>query len=190
MIRLNAVLKLKFQSRWIFEMDLTKCIRKYGQRNGLPAVLAHGDLWACNMLVQKDENGKPTGDLLTLIDWQTAHTGFVVEDIARVLVTSVKGEIRRKETDAVLQYYFEELRASLAKYGKECSITLEMIRDAYEFNFPYAASFFLLGVPIMVTGAANLDENGKVLDSFANEMLVRSQLVFEEVIELKDKNLW
>jgi aminoglycoside phosphotransferase (APT) family kinase protein len=171
-------------------VDVTRNILKYGKRNGLPAVLAHGDLWACNMLVQKDENGKPTGDLLTLIDWQTAHAGFVVEDIARVLVTSVKGEMRRKETDGVLQYYFEELRANLAKHGKECSITLTTIRDAYELNFPYAAAFFLLIVPMMATGATNVDENGKVLDSFANEMLVRSKLVFEEVIELKDKNLW
>jgi aminoglycoside phosphotransferase (APT) family kinase protein len=171
-------------------VDVAIGILKYGKRNGLPAVLAHGDLWAMNVLVQKDENGKPTGDLLTLIDWQTAHAGFVVEDIARVLVTSVKGEMRRKETDGVLQYYFDELRANLAKYGKECSITLAMIKDAYDYNFPYAAAFFLLGVPLMATGATNVDENGKVPDSFANEMFVRSKLVFEDVIELKDKHLW
>jgi aminoglycoside phosphotransferase (APT) family kinase protein len=171
-------------------VDVAIGILKYGKRNGLPAVLAHGDLWAMNVLVQKDENGKPTGDLLTLIDWQTAHAGFVVEDITRLLVSSVKGEMRRKETDGVLQYYFEELRTNLAKYGKECSITLATIRDAYEYNFHYAAAFFLLCIPIMATGATNLDENGKVLDSFANEMFVRAKLLLEDVIELKDKNLW
>jgi hypothetical protein len=42
---------------------------------GFPPSIVHSDLWAPNIIFEKDKNGNPTSNLLAIIDWQDAHPG-------------------------------------------------------------------------------------------------------------------
>uniref|UniRef100_A0A914WE01 CHK kinase-like domain-containing protein n=1 Tax=Plectus sambesii TaxID=2011161 RepID=A0A914WE01_9BILA len=170
---------------WIFQGETLFSIMQYPEKKGLPKVLTHGDLWGSNLLVEKDENGKPTGDLLSIIDWQTAHAGFVVEDLGRMLVTSTTGELRRQQTDNILRAYFDDLQKNLAKCGKNCSLTFETIKDAYDFNFPFAVAFFVTMVPLMLTSPFFADASGKPAAPCVQALMLRAKLAMEDVIELK-----
>jgi hypothetical protein len=170
---------------WIFEVETILSIIKYADNKGLPKVLTHGDLWASNLLVEKDEEGKPTGDISSLIDWQTAHAGFVVEDLGRLLVTSTTGELRRELTDTILQSYFDHFRDNLAKRGKTCPLTVETIKDAYDFNFPLAVAFFLMTAPLMLTSPLFADHTGKPAPHCVHALMSRAKMAIEDVIELK-----
>uniref|UniRef100_A0A914WDH0 CHK kinase-like domain-containing protein n=1 Tax=Plectus sambesii TaxID=2011161 RepID=A0A914WDH0_9BILA len=171
--------------KWIFEGETLLTIMQYPEKKGLQKVLTHGDLWGSNLLVDKDENGKPTGDLLSIIDWQTAHAGFVAEDLGRMLVTSMTGELRRQQTDNILRAYFDDLQKNLAKRGKNCSLTFETIKDAYDFNFPFAVAFFVMMVPLILTNPSLADESGKPAAHCVQALMLRAKLAMEDVLELK-----
>uniref|UniRef100_A0A914WGL7 CHK kinase-like domain-containing protein n=1 Tax=Plectus sambesii TaxID=2011161 RepID=A0A914WGL7_9BILA len=158
---------------------------QYPVKKSLPKVLTHGDLWGGNLLVDKDEHGKPTGDLLSIIDWQAAHLGFVAEDFGRMLVTSATGELRRQQTDNILRAYFDDLQKNLAKRGKNCSLTFEIIKDAYDFNFPFTVAFSLMKIPLLLMSPIFADESGKAAAHCVHAIMLRAKLAIEDVIELK-----
>uniref|UniRef100_A0A914XLQ0 CHK kinase-like domain-containing protein n=1 Tax=Plectus sambesii TaxID=2011161 RepID=A0A914XLQ0_9BILA len=171
--------------KWIFEAETLISIMQYPEKKGLPKGLTHGDLWGNNLLVGKDENGKPTGDLLSIIDWQTAHAGFAAEDFGRMLVTSATGELRRQQTDNILRAYFDDLQKNLAKRGKNCSLTFEIIKDAYDFNFPFAVAFSIMMIPMLLMSPLFVDESGKPAAHCVQALMLRAKLAMEDVIELK-----
>lgn len=42
---------------------------------GFPTCLVHGDLWAPNIMLEKDENQKARNTVNAIIDWQTFFIG-------------------------------------------------------------------------------------------------------------------
>ena len=51
----------------------------------IPPVLNHGDLYSKNVVFSTNENGQMSDELLALIDWQFAHAGNCMLDIATVV---------------------------------------------------------------------------------------------------------
>lgn len=77
-------------------------------RYDLPSVIVHGDIHFSNMVWEKSKDDDAPGDrLVALIDWQMAHIGCGVEDLARLLCFSISLETRRHFKDYALKRYVE-----------------------------------------------------------------------------------
>lgn len=76
----------------------------------LPQVLAHGDIHFVNMVWEKMQDGEPGDRLVALIDWQLAHKGCGIEDLARLLAFSFSLETRRQFKQYALDRYVEVWR--------------------------------------------------------------------------------
>ena len=89
-------------------------LRSYDEL-GLPPVLVHGDPWVHNILFRKE--GGVSSDLSAIIDWQMLHLGTVAEDVAILLVSSLKTDLRLAETKNVLRYYYDKLTEKMKGRG-------------------------------------------------------------------------
>lgn len=95
-------------------LNLEKYLNFFGSdpkpKYGLPTVLAHGDIHFVNVLFEKDANGKVGDKLAALIDWQFAHRGCGMEDLARMVAMSISVDRKHKERDQIVRRYVEVRR--------------------------------------------------------------------------------
>ncbi|KAH7713035.1 calcium/calmodulin-dependent protein kinase type 1 [Aphelenchoides avenae] len=77
---------------------------------GLPRVLCHGDFWTNNILWKPTDDGRPSDSLCAIIDWQFPFAGNPMFDLARLFVTSMDAERRRKVEGWAIQYYYDTVR--------------------------------------------------------------------------------
>lgn len=76
-------------------------------------VLNHGDLWLNNMMFQSDEEGNPTE--VSLLDYQMSFWASPTVDFLYFMMTSVADDIKVDHFDDFVEFYQNELAASLKK---------------------------------------------------------------------------
>jgi thiamine kinase-like enzyme len=169
--------------RWAFEIDyaFTCMTMDTSKKLGVPQLLVHGDLWTNNMLFAADENHLPTNKLLALIDWQVVHPGNICEDIARMLVSSCPGELRRTHTNTLLHYYYDCLTKELKHTP---AFTFEQLKQAYDLILPFAMCFYVFSVPMMCMSP--IVGEGEVKEKRVKELLSRAKMIMDDVVGLKD----
>lgn len=97
-------------------------------------VLVHGDLHPANIMWKLDEYSNPASKLAAIFDWQTIYEGSPMTDIARLLITSVDGCIRRNVEEFIFQFYHDLLEKEMKEAGKACPYTTEQLRMSYNYN--------------------------------------------------------
>uniref|UniRef100_A0A914Y8I3 Uncharacterized protein n=1 Tax=Panagrolaimus superbus TaxID=310955 RepID=A0A914Y8I3_9BILA len=60
-----------------------------------------------NLLWKVDKNGQVQDDLEAIVDWQIVHEGSQMADLARFLVHTADGKIRREAENFIFDYYRE-----------------------------------------------------------------------------------
>ncbi|GMR41289.1 hypothetical protein PMAYCL1PPCAC_11484, partial [Pristionchus mayeri] len=117
------------------------------QQMGFRPVLVNGDLHISNVLIDKD-----TGDLASLIDWQSTHLGVGVEDLHRIALTSLPTTERRSSMPMLVETMYESLVENLD--GAEPPYTLEKLLLLSDLIFPQCAVFFASGfIPVLTVGS-------------------------------------
>ncbi|CAI2358115.1 unnamed protein product [Caenorhabditis sp. 36 PRJEB53466] len=150
-----------------FEKDM-KFLEKFAEDYILekrPSVLAHGDLWAPQILWDKKDN------IAGIIDWQISHRGGPMEDIHHILSTCTTVETRERLTKPLLDYYFDKLSTALEAKAVKIPWTREEVDEEYKHSFIQGAALtifangFWSNSPVLQTdGQPDL---GRIAESFA-----------------------
>jgi hypothetical protein len=114
--------------------EVIELARRFGQRVGAwaanlsgPRAVAHGDFRLDNMLFNEGPDAPP----LAVVDWQTCSHGHPAADVAYFLGAGLFPEDRRREENALLAHYHDDLKASgVNDYGIEA-----LFADYRRFSF-------------------------------------------------------
>uniref|UniRef100_A0A0N5CH99 CHK domain-containing protein n=1 Tax=Strongyloides papillosus TaxID=174720 RepID=A0A0N5CH99_STREA len=128
------------------EDDLDKMVSNYTKiikhvnlelpkSNGNVTVISHGDMWTNNFMFKLDSNGNCSNDLSAVFDWQTVFKGTTGHDISRILAVSAPPDVRREIEKEYLPDFYERLKESLIKSGKEMKISYETFMNNYKLCF-------------------------------------------------------
>ncbi|KAH7724283.1 Protein C29F7.1 [Aphelenchoides avenae] len=173
-IEQNGVLKLEAYKTFGKLLHLTSA---YSTVNlvGIPPVLSHGDFWANNLLFKKTSEEVVGNEIHCIVDWQASYPGTGVDDLARLFISSVNAEDRRKHTQKWLAEYAEALGEAYRELGIPNPYTLELVNELYRFHYSYELIFTMFLVCNMYPG---------VQDPLAKKNLLdRCVYGFEEVRE-------
>lgn len=140
-------------------------------------VLAHGDLWATNMLWQGDK-------LMSIIDWQLARAGSTTEDLLRVLATCVSVDLRREFAPDLLAHYYGKLTEMLAAEHREPPFSFADVQESYRLTLPSTAAqtIFAAGMWINSPVVEGPDKPHRI-----EEILKRTQGVLDDAVVALDK---
>uniref|UniRef100_A0A0K0FCW9 CHK domain-containing protein n=1 Tax=Strongyloides venezuelensis TaxID=75913 RepID=A0A0K0FCW9_STRVS len=103
--------------------------------NGNVPVMTHGDMWTNNFMFKVDSDGNCSNNLSAIFDWQTAFKGTTGHDISTILVMSAPADVRREIEKDYLPVFYERLKDSLTKNGKEMKISFETFMNNYKLCF-------------------------------------------------------
>lgn len=62
---------------------------------GIKPVLSHGDYWSKNIIFKRDNKGRASSRVHSILDWQNSHVGTGINDIARFILTSCSAQVQQ-----------------------------------------------------------------------------------------------
>jgi hypothetical protein len=153
-----------------------------GEKFGFPASIVHSDLWAPNLLWEKDANGNASSQLSAIIDWQTVHTGNPCEDILRLLSLNTSVDYRRQNTERLLCFFVERIEYYMNIQGRSVPFTLEQIKCAYKESMPFALLYLGFGAPMYyeMDSVVGAEAEGERRQNNQMELLSRVEAFFED----------
>ncbi|KAK0427537.1 hypothetical protein QR680_010281 [Steinernema hermaphroditum] len=158
-------------------------IRDLGVELGIPPILIHGDVWTNNVMFDQRADGSLGDGLRALLDWQIIHDGCIAFDLARLLVISLDGDVRRELEAHMLELYFDSLKAFLAERNLEITFGFGQLLEAYKAAF-ITQSVFVLLFAISFTSKPIINEFEKKLQDARREKLyLRAYNALEEAVE-------
>lgn len=96
------------------------------------ATLTHTDFWCNNLLFRQRSAGQTE---CCILDWQMATYSRPTNDLALLLVTSVSGEIRRKDTGRILDAYWRRFLSTAEDLGLQVESSLSYSRQELEQEY-------------------------------------------------------
>jgi len=139
-------------------------------RYNFPLALVHGDVHIMNMMFDV-KSAKVAGDkIVAVIDWQVAHQGCGLEDVARLLLMSISAEIRRKQGDQIVQRYVELFNSKLD--GPQNRVTIQDAMKAMDEMFAYTSIMWSIGIGMVDSFTAGIPfSNEEEKQDFRNRMV-------------------
>jgi len=91
--------------------------------------------------------------------------------------------LRRQERDKLIGYYYERCSHH---YGSALPFTVDNLHRAYNFVLPFAATFYLMSLTILIDGDGVLGPVGHPLRSQRRQALIdRAKAVIDDCLEDK-----
>ncbi|CTQ87044.1 CHK kinase-like domain-containing protein [Caenorhabditis elegans] len=140
------------------------------------SVLTHGDLWAPQILWDKND------DIAGIIDWQITHRGSPMEDFHHIMSTCTSVENRKNLTKPLLDYYFDKLSSGLEAKGVKMPWTREEIEEEYKYSFINGAALTIFANGFWANSPV-LQTDGKPDPVRIGESFKRCKSYLEEVIQ-------
>ncbi|KAF1749004.1 hypothetical protein GCK72_025471 [Caenorhabditis remanei] len=140
------------------------------------SVMTHGDLWAPQILWDKEDN------IAGIIDWQITHRGSPMEDLHHVLSTCTSVENRQKLTKPLLDYYFDKLSTALDARGVKMPWTREEIDEEYKHCYIPGAALTIFANGFWANSPV-LQTDGKPDIARIGESFARCKSYIEEVVK-------
>lgn len=149
--------------------------------HNLPTLLAHGDVWASNIMFQKCENGNISEKVTAILDWQIVSEGNILFDFVRLMQISLDGDIRRQMENEIFQFYLDRLNDYLQKFGKEkVNFTAEQLKEVYETLFVIHAIHPLGMLGALSRSNNNLDGKNNVSSARFDKCVLRNLHILED----------
>lgn len=111
-------------------------------------VLCHGDMWSNNVMFKYNDDTDKAEDCI-LVDFQMCHYGTPMLDLAYFIYSSTQHELKMTKVDHMLQFYHQQLVASLRKLGykQRLPTLLDFQRDFLEVgDYAVMTSFGTLSI--------------------------------------------
>ncbi|KAK0419543.1 hypothetical protein QR680_014201 [Steinernema hermaphroditum] len=155
-----------------------------GVELGIPPVLIHGDMWTNNLMFHLNADGSVSDEIDAVLDWQIINDGCVTFDLARLLVISLDGDVRRRLEPEILAFYYENLKKLLAEGGKDIDFTLEQVASAYKINMANQAFHMLACVLIFGKMEGDTAEEKALCVARLEKMILRGKAAMEDCLEV------
>uniref|UniRef100_A0A0K0FTS5 CHK domain-containing protein n=1 Tax=Strongyloides venezuelensis TaxID=75913 RepID=A0A0K0FTS5_STRVS len=150
--------------------------------NGLCDVLIHGDVYTHNIFFRKDIFGNTTSELEAIFDWQTMQMGSPVFDVARCIVMSLDGDIRRRIEEDLLLFYYQKFSDELEKHKIETPFRYENFRKVYDITFLQQSGDLLSMIDIFVLRNTEIDKNGKYYKAVLDKVGMKLKHAIEDSV--------
>lgn len=111
---LNSILNIRQEMKNVISSLLSP--------NSPMALLTHTDFWCNNLLFRSD------GGHCIILDWQMVTYSRPTNDIALLIISSLSAELRREQTDRLLDNYWEALTSFSLKLSVDIEGTLRYSR--------------------------------------------------------------
>lgn len=139
----------KYEHRWndLFIDLMMKAMEMDDSRFN---VLCHGDLWCNNVMFRYNEDTGKVEDCL-LVDYQMCFYNTPMLDLQYFIYTSLEHDLKMNQVDHVLQYYHQQLVASLKTlgYSKRPPTLLQLQKDFLEVGiFGLFSAFGTFGIAV------------------------------------------
>uniref|UniRef100_A0AAF5DGU7 CHK kinase-like domain-containing protein n=1 Tax=Strongyloides stercoralis TaxID=6248 RepID=A0AAF5DGU7_STRER len=130
----------------------------------------------------KDIFGNPTSELETIFDWQTMQLGSPAFDVARCIVISLDGDIRRKIEEDLLLFYYQTFTDELNKYKIEVPFRYENFRKVYDITFLQQSGDLLSMIDIFVLKNTDYNKKGKYYKAILDKTGLKLKHAIEDSI--------
>ena len=129
----------------------------------LTPVIVHGDTHCGNIMWEIDEYGDIQTGIAAIVDWQTIHEGSPMSDLARFLVLSTDGVVRRQAENFAVDFYLECLTKEFDGDASKIPYTAEKLQKAYDYAFLFQATG-LMGTAMFLQSIAEgkPDSNSRI----------------------------
>ncbi|XP_050697071.1 uncharacterized protein LOC126985758 isoform X8 [Eriocheir sinensis] len=139
-------------------------------RFGEPKVVCHGDCWNNNLLFRYDKAGNP--DSVMLLDLQLVSFGAPTPELNYLIFTSLRGEVRKPNLEALLNRYHNTLTGIMKIAGHEEPLTREELQKDFKKKNLFGIIFGMMSVPIVVMeGEGDVDSSDASADYIEEQML-------------------
>ncbi|XP_050697041.1 uncharacterized protein LOC126985758 isoform X2 [Eriocheir sinensis] len=142
---------------------------------GEPKVVCHGDCWTNNLLFRYDEAGNP--DSVMLLDLQLVRFGAPTPELNYLIFTSLRGEVRKPNLEALLNRYHNTLTGIMKIAGHEEPLTREELQKDFKKKNLFGIIFGMMSAPIVV-----MEVEGDVDSSDAS-----ADYIEEQMLNMRDK---
>uniref|UniRef100_A0A914R0J3 CHK kinase-like domain-containing protein n=1 Tax=Panagrolaimus davidi TaxID=227884 RepID=A0A914R0J3_9BILA len=112
-----------------------------------------------NLLWKINKNGEIQNELEAIVDWQIVHEGSQMADLARFLVHTADGNIRREAETFAFDFYRECLLKEFGGDSSKVPYNVEQLRKAYYYVFALQAFFTLQLMPVFFTAVKHKYES-------------------------------
>lgn len=93
-------------------------------------LMAHTDFWCNNLLFHKQKLDEQLEDSCVILDWQMITYSRPTNDVALLMVSSLPSDIRRNNSEELLDIYFDRLKANCSKLGVDIEGDLHYNRSS------------------------------------------------------------
>uniref|UniRef100_A0A914DL82 CHK kinase-like domain-containing protein n=1 Tax=Acrobeloides nanus TaxID=290746 RepID=A0A914DL82_9BILA len=166
----------------IFTSKFFEWYSNHCETMGLYKGLCHGDLWNNNMMFYKNPDGTPDNKVRAIIDWQVINEGNLMQDLARLLVSSSDSSTRREAEGFILEEYYQIVKENLGKGGKKIPFTLEELKRGYEAAFLFQS---VIGVWMVVFAFPQPTEERKVKQA---QYARRVEDLLDDLVKILEKS--
>lgn len=98
-------------------------------------LMTHTDFWCNNLLFHEEKLKEGAEDACVILDWQMITYSRPANDVALLMVSSLPSDIRRKNSEELLDIYYKSLKENCLKLGVDIEKELEFSREALEKDF-------------------------------------------------------
>uniref|UniRef100_A0AC35TH22 CHK domain-containing protein n=1 Tax=Rhabditophanes sp. KR3021 TaxID=114890 RepID=A0AC35TH22_9BILA len=128
-----------------FEFD------KLIEENKNETVVAHNDIWANNLLFNKNDDGT-VGNEPTIIDWQDFTEGAITLDLSSILLNCVESDLRHHIEQKYLPEYYERLKAACEDNKVKFDMTFEKFQRNYDCSFLNQTMYSMMDLGLLFNG--------------------------------------
>uniref|UniRef100_A0AC35UB85 CHK domain-containing protein n=1 Tax=Rhabditophanes sp. KR3021 TaxID=114890 RepID=A0AC35UB85_9BILA len=146
----------------------------------VPNVLSHSDCWTNNIAWLSDKYGNATSELKCIMDWQVLFSSNPANDLARFMILSLDGDIRRKYSNAINQHYYKTLTNELAAKNVAVPFTYENYEKVYSYNYIRQSVQLILMVSVFITHTNFDKDEENIRRAFSDKLILRTKHALED----------
>jgi thiamine kinase-like enzyme len=120
----NALSNLRSQTKRLIQ-HLLQPVEPMG-------LMTHTDFWCNNLLFKENENQAVD---CTILDWQMVTYSQPTNDIALLIISSLPAEVRRENTDKLLDLYYKVLKENCEKIDVDIEVDLNYSRNKLNTDY-------------------------------------------------------